>query len=467
MLRFRNTLSGEIEPFVPLEEGRVRIYACGPTVYNFAHIGNFRTFVFYDLVHRYLRFRGYDVTMVVNLTDVDDKTINGALASHTSLEEFTGRYVDAFFEDLDALNIERFEIMPRATDHIEEMVAIVEALQRNGLAYEADSSIYFRVGAFSDYGKLSGAKLKGNVVGAGGRVDAAEYDKDDARDFVLWKAPKLENEPSWDTRIGVGRPGWHLECSAMSMKYLGETFDMHLGGVDLVFPHHENEIAQSEGATGKPFVKYWLHAEFLNIDHEKMAKSRGNIFTLRDLVQTEGFAPVAIRYLLLSAPYRTQLNFTFEGLKAAAASLERLRNFRRRLNEMTPSTGGCGAGAEAAERAIASFREAMDDDLNTSLALAAIFNLVNEVNLLIDAKRVSDADRSAILEVLTKIDSVLGILADVGDDEIPSSISEMAEQRAAARRARDFAKADELRSAVSEQGYSIEDTPDGYKIRRR
>ncbi len=466
MLRFRNTLSGEVEPFVPLEEGRVRIYACGPTVYNFAHIGNFRTFLFYDVVRRYLKYRGYDVTMVVNLTDVDDKTINGALAAGTSLDEFTGKYIDAFHEDMASLNFEPFDVMPRATEHIEEMVAIVEALERNGLAYHADSSIYYRVGSFDGYGKLSGAKLEGNVAGMGGRIDAAEYDKADARDFVLWKAPKLENEPSWDTRVGVGRPGWHLECSAMSMKYLGESFDMHLGGVDLVFPHHENEIAQSEGATGKQFVKYWLHAEFLNIDRGKMAKSAGNIFTLRDLLD-QGYSPIAVRYLLISAPYGTQLNFTFDGLKAAAAALERLHNFERRLRETAPAPGCEGEGTEAAKRALDAFQEAMDDDLNTSLALAAVFNLVHEVNPLVDSKRITETDRAAILDALAKIDSVLGVITSVREEEVPADVLALAEDRASARRSRDFKRADTLRDQVGALGFAIEDTPEGYKVRKK
>jgi cysteinyl-tRNA synthetase len=391
---------------------------------------------------------------------------HGAQAAGPSLGEFTQTYIDAFYEDLDALNIERFEIMPRATEHIDEMVDIVEALERNGLAYEADGSIYFRVAAFDGYGRLSGAKLHGNVAGAGGRVDAAEYEKADARDFVLWKAPKLEGEPSWDTRVGVGRPGWHLECSAMSMKYLGESFDLHLGGVDLVFPHHENEIAQSEGATGKPFVKYWLHAEFLNVDQEKMAKSKGNIYTLRDLI-AEGFSPMSIRYLLLSAPYRTQLNFTFDGLRAAAASLERLRNFKRRLREAHTAECGERAGSEAAERALAAFQEAMDDDLNTSVALAAVYNLVNEVNPLIDAKRVTAADREAILDALTRVDSVLGVLSADDEEAVPADVLALAEERAAARRARDFARSDAIRAEVAARGFAIEDTPDGYKVRKK
>ena len=466
MLRFRNTLSGEVEQFVPFDEGRVRIYACGPTVYNFAHIGNFRTFVFYDIVHRYMKYRGYDVTLVLNLTDVDDKTIKGAHERGMSLDDFTAQYIDAFLADLETLNIETPTVMPRATEHIEEMVALVEALERGGYAYRADGSVYYRVAAFDGYGKLSGAKVAGNVAGAGGRVDAAEYEKADARDFVLWKAPKLEDEPSWDTRVGVGRPGWHLECSAMSMKYLGETFDMHLGGTDLVFPHHENEIAQSEAATGKPFVRYWLHSEFLNVDNEKMAKSTGNIFTLRDLL-AEGFHPMAIRYLLISAPYRTQLNFTFDGLKAAAASLDRLRNFRRRLVEAQPAEGGEGDGTAAASRAIESFEAAMDDDLNTSGGLAAAFNLVNDVNPLIDAKRISAADRAAILSALERIDSVFGVLASDEDEAVPDEVLALVEQRTAARTARDFKRADELRDAVTALGYVIEDAPDGSKIRKK
>jgi cysteinyl-tRNA synthetase len=466
MLRFRNTLSGEVEQFVPLEEGRVRIYACGPTVYNFAHIGNFRTFVFYDIVHRYMKYRGYDVTLVMNLTDVDDKTIKGALERGMSLDDFTARYIEAFLEDLDALNIEMPAVMPRATEHIEEMVALVEALERGGYAYRADDSVYYRVSAFDGYGKLSGAKVAGNVAGAGGRVDAAEYEKADARDFVLWKAPKLEDEPSWDTRVGVGRPGWHLECSAMSMKYLGETFDMHLGGTDLVFPHHENEIAQSEAATGKPFVRYWLHSEFLNVDNEKMAKSTGNIYTLRDLL-AEGFQPMAIRYLLLSAPYRTQLNFTFDGLKAAVASLDRLRNFRRRLVEAQTAEGGEGEGAAAARRALEAFEAAMDDDLNTSGGLAAVFNLVSDVNPLIDAKRITESDRAAIVSALERVDSVLGVLSAHEDDAIPEEVLSLVEQRTAARLDRDFKRADELREAVTALGYVIEDSPEGPKVRRK
>lgn len=466
MLRFRNTLTGEVEPFEPLEPGSVRIYACGPTVYNFAHIGNFRTFVFYDLIHRYLEYRGYEVTLVVNLTDVDDKTIKGALERGKSLNDFTAQYIDAFLEDLDALNILHPDVMPRATEHIDEMVEMVEKLQRGGFAYQADGSIYFKVAAFQDYGKLSGAKIQGNVAGAGGRVDAAEYDKADARDFVLWKAPKVDKEPSWDAAIGRGRPGWHLECSAMSMKYLGETFDMHLGGVDLTFPHHENEIAQSEATTGKPFVRYWLHSEFLNIEGDKASKSRGNIFTLRELVE-KGFDPLAIRYLLLSAPYRTPLNFAFDGLKAAAAALDRLKNFRRRVREASAVDGGPGRASEAAHRALTAFQEAMDEDLNTSAALAALFNMVNDVNQSIDARDLTEADRAAALDALEQINGVFGVLKDEAAEEVPAKVLALVDARTEARRSRDFKRADDIRNEIAELGFVLEDTPEGTKVRKK
>ncbi len=466
MLRFRNTLSGELEPFVPLEEGKVRIYACGPTVWNFAHIGNFKTFVFYDVLRRYLRFRGYQVIEAINVTDVDDRIIEQTIEQKLSLTDLTTTYLNYYLEDLATLNIERPEYMPKATEHIPEMVALVERLIENGLAYRADGSIYYRISAFAPYGKLSGKKLEGNEAGRGGRVDVAEYAKADVSDFVLWKAPKLEGETAWDAPIGRGRPGWHLECSAMSMKYLGETFDIHAGGEDLIFPHHENEIAQSEGATGKPFARYWLHAKFLNIDGEKMSKRYGNIKKPRDLVE-HGVPPMAIRYLLLSVPYRTQLNFTADGLDAASASLERLRNFERRLRETATAEGAAGAGAAAAERALTAFTDAMDDDLNTSLGLAAVFNLVTEVNPLIDGRKITDEDRHTILDALGRIDSVLGVLSAVDDETVPAEIETLVEQRAEARRARDFKRADELRDQVAAHGYVIEDTPEGFKVRKK
>ncbi|HLE61127.1 MAG TPA: cysteine--tRNA ligase, partial [Thermoanaerobaculaceae bacterium] len=326
-IRFLNTLSRRLETLEPLEMGHVRIYTCGPTVYNFPHIGNYRTFLFEDVLCRTLKTFGYRVTQVMNLTDIDDKTINGAAAEGISLREFTDRYVAAFFEDIDTLGVERAEHYPRATEWIPQMVELVQRLTERGHTYVQDGSTYFRIASFPGYGKLSGIDVA--QVRAGARVDADEYEKEDVRDFVLWKAPK-EGEPFWDTPLGPGRPGWHLECSAMSMGLLGESFDIHAGGVDNIFPHHENEVAQSEGATGKPFVHTWLHAEHLFVEGQKMAKSLGNFYTLRDLLE-KGHDPLAIRYLLISVPYRQKLNFTFDGLHAAAAGIERVGNTLRRL----------------------------------------------------------------------------------------------------------------------------------------
>src|SRR5215472_7160565 len=336
MLKLKNTLTRRVEEFKPLEDKTVRMYACGPTVYGNIHIGNFRTFVAVDVLRRYLRYLGYDVRYVMNITDVDDKIIRGLKQSGKSLEEYTGLYVEQFLEDLKRLNIEMPDVLPRATAHIPEMAELMKRLDEHGHTYKSDGSLYYRIETFPEYGKLSGSKLDGNQAGA--RVDVDEYDKADARDFVLWKATKDEGEPSWPSPYGPGRPGWHLECSAMSMKYLGESFDIHCGGVDLIFPHHENEIAQSEGATGHPFVKTWFHAEFLQIEGEKMAKSKGNIYTVRQLID-KGHSAAAIRYLLLSVPYRTQLNFTFKGLQDAEKNLEHLRNLRSRLVELKAGPG--------------------------------------------------------------------------------------------------------------------------------
>ncbi|MGB5039178.1 MAG: cysteine--tRNA ligase [Blastocatellia bacterium] len=466
MLRFRNTLTGELEPFIPLEEGRVRIYACGPTVWNFAHIGNFKTFVFYDVLRRYLRFRGFEVTEVMNVTDVDDRIIEQTIELKLSLEELTTKYLNYFLEDMATLNIEQPEVMPKATEHIPEMVALVETLLANGKAYEADGSIYFKISAFDGYGKLSGKKLEGNEAGRSGRVDTQEYAKADTSDFVLWKAPKLEGERSWDTAIGTGRPGWHLECSAMSMKYLGETFDIHAGGEDLIFPHHENEIAQSEGATGKPFARYWLHSKFLNIENQKMSKRFGNFKTPRDLL-SQGIEPMAIRYLLLSAPYRTQLNFTADGLDAAASSLDRLRNFVRRIRNAHVTSNGESPASAVAKRMLEGFQAAMDDDLNTSVALAAVFNLVNDVNPMIDAKSITEADRAAILSAIDRVDGVFGVLSLTDDEAVPEEIHDLVTQRTEARRARNFALADEMRDRIVSAGYVIEDSPDGTKVRKK
>src|SRR5215469_8189197 len=336
MLRLKNTLTRKLEEFKPIEDRLVRIYACGPTVYGNIHIGNFRTFVAIDVLRRYLKYSGYDVRYVMNITDVDDKIIRGLKQSGKSLEEYTGFFTSQFFEDLERLNIQMPEVLPRATAHIREMLDLMGRLDQHGHTYKGDGSVYFRIASFPEYGALSGSKLDGNQAGA--RVDVDEYDKADARDFVLWKATKEEGEPSWESPYGRGRPGWHLECSAMSMKYLGESFDIHCGGVDLIFPHHENEIAQSQGATNKPFVKTWFHVEFLQVEGEKMSRSKGNFYTLRDLVE-KGYSPQALRFSLLSVPYGTQLNLTFDELHARQSSLERLLNFKARVVEFRAAAG--------------------------------------------------------------------------------------------------------------------------------
>src|SRR4051794_3650109 len=373
MLRFFNTLTRQVEDFQPMEAGKVRMYLCGPTVWNFAHIGNFRTFVFGDILRRYLKFKGFEVKHVFNLTDIDDRIINEAAKQNISIEEFTAPFIQYFWEDFDALGNERPEVTPRATHHIPEMVEIIQKLLENDHAYESDGSIYYRITAFPEYGKLSKINFSGNITGGSERIDTDKYDKEDARDFALWKLVGPDDQPGWDAPFGRGRPGWHIECSAMSMKYLGETFDLHAGGMDLQFPHHENEIAQSEGATGKLLAKYWIHSEFLKIDDVTMSKSKGNFFTFRDL-REQGYSPLAMRYLLLSVPYRKQLNFTFEGLQGAESTIERLRNFRRLVSEGRNPNGSEGAGVDVpaiVKTSIEKFEAAMDDDFNSAAALAS------------------------------------------------------------------------------------------------
>ncbi|HVF92640.1 MAG TPA: cysteine--tRNA ligase [Blastocatellia bacterium] len=463
MLRLRNTLTRKQEEFKPLEGDTVRMYACGPTVYDFGHIGNFRTFVAVDLLRRYLKYSGYNVVHVMNITDVEDKIIRDMRAKGKGLREFTDYYINEFLNDVDLLNIERPEHLPRATDHVPEMVEIMDRLTAGGHTYESEGSLYFRIASFKDYGKLSGLKLEGNMAGA--RVDVDEYDKDDARDFVLWKAPK-EGEPTWETSFGAGRPGWHLECSAMSMKYLGESFDIHCGGVDLIFPHHENEIAQSEGATGKPFVRSWFHVEFLQVEGERMSKSKGNYHTVRQLVE-KGYSPDAIRYLLISVPYRTQLNFTMDGLRAAESALDRLRNFRRRVSDFAAEAGSSPRSAEVISRARADFESAMDDDLNTSGALGAIFELVREINIALDAGDFRGEDRAATLDLLARLDSVLGVLGEEKNEMLDPEVDAMIEARNAARAARDFSGADLIRNELAERGIILEDTPQGTRWKRK
>jgi cysteinyl-tRNA synthetase len=464
MFKLRNTLTRELEEFKPLQGNTVRMYACGPTVYDYGHIGNFRTFVSVDVLRRYLKYLGYQVQHIMNITDIEDKIIKGMLASGKSLEEFTGFYTQEFLKDCESLNIERPEMLPFATKHLPQMIDIMQQLSNNGHTYQSDGSLYYSISSFPGYGKLSGLKLEGNIAGA--RVDVDEYEKADARDFVLWKAAKEDGEPRWPSPFGEGRPGWHLECSAMSMKYLGESFDIHCGGVDLIFPHHENEIAQSEGATGKPFVHYWVHTEFLLVEGEKMSKSKGNYYTVRQLIE-QGYAPMAIRYLLLSVPYRTQLNFMLEGLRGAETALEGLRNFRRRVADFEGAAGLHSRMQEVIARAREGFEAGMNDDLNTSKALGSVFEFRRDVNSALDANEFGQDDRTAVLDLMSGFDSVLGVLgeeeAQMPDPEIETKI----EERNAARRARDFKLADRIRHELAERGILLEDTPQGTKWKRK
>jgi cysteinyl-tRNA synthetase len=468
MLRLRNTLTRALEEFRPLEGNQVRMYACGPTVYDYGHIGNFRTFVAVDVLRRYLKYLGYEVLHVMNITDVEDKIIRNMLQQGKSLKDYTEFYSEAFLQDCESLNIEQAEIIPRATDHIPEMIAIMDRLSARGYTYQSDGSLYFSINSFAGYGKLSGLKLEGNLAGA--RVDVDEYEKADARDFVLWKEPKETGEPQWDSPFGVGRPGWHLECSAMSMKYLGESFDIHAGGVDLIFPHHENEIAQSEGATGKPFVRTWFHAEFLLVEGEKMSKSKGNYYTVRDLIK-QGFSPMAIRYLLVSVPYRTQLNFTLEGLRGAESATEKLRNFRRRVKEYTGAAGAHERVAEIIAKARDEFEASMNEDLNTAGALAALHDLRRDVNIAIDAGEFGADDRTDVLDFIERADAVLGVLGATEDEQIDAQlvaeIDSLIDERNAARKNRDFKRADEIRHQLGERGILLEDTPQGTKWKRK
>jgi cysteinyl-tRNA synthetase len=464
MLRLKNTLTRTQEEFKPLADDSVRMYACGPTVYDYGHIGNFRTFVAVDVLRRYLKYLGYKVQHVMNITDVDDKIIRNMLESGKSLVEYTEFYTQEFLKDSAALNIEQPEVMPRATDHIPEMIEIMNRLSATDHTYQSDGSLYFSIGSFAEYGKLSGLKPEGNIAGARGDVD--EYEKADARDFVLWKASKEEGEPRWSSPFGEGRPGWHLECSAMSIKYLGESFDIHCGGVDLIFPHHENEIAQSEAATNRPFVRFWVHAEFLLVEGEKMSKSKGNFYTVRDLI-AKGYSPDTIRYLLLSVPYRTQLNFTLDGLRAAESSLEKLRNFRRRVKDFDAKPGAHPRVQEIVARAKEGFEAGMNDDLNTSKALAAVFDFARDINISMDGGEFGADDRQAALDLIERVDSVLGVIGKHQEEMLDPEIEAMIEDRNAARRSRDFALADRIRKDLAARGIILEDTPQGTKWKRK
>ncbi len=466
MLRFRNTLSGKIEEFHPLREGEVRFYYCGPTVWDYGHLGNFRSAIAADIVRRYLKFKGFKVTHVMNITDVEDRIIAKSQEAGLSIDDYTAKYIDALWEDFDALGCERPEIVPRATRHIPEMVELIERLLATSHAYKSDGSVYYRIASFPEYGKLSKINFAGNIAGASERVDTDRYDKEDARDFALWKEPASATEPAWDAPIGRGRPGWHIECSAMSMKYLGETFDIHAGGIDLVFPHHENEIAQSEGATGKQFVRYWIHFEHLKVEGETMSKSKGNYYTYRD-VAAKGYSAGAIRYFLLSVPYNKQINFTFDALAGAEKTVAGLRDFRARLGEAKTSPGMNAELHEATLRAALEFEAGMDDDLNTSVALAVIHNLTRVVNTALARKKLQEANKLELLELLKRFDSVLNIFGTEQQEMLDSEIQNLINERQEARRRRDFGRADQIRDELAARGIVLEDTKDGVRWKRK
>lgn len=473
VLKLYNTETRQKEGFTPLNPPHVKMYTCGPTVYNFAHIGNFRTYVFEDLLRRTLKFFGYQVTQVMNLTDVDDKTIRGAIAEKTTLDAFTRTYKNAFFDDLKTLHIEPAEQYPAATDYIPEMINMVQSLLDKGIAYRGgDNSIYFAIRRFPRYGCLSHLNLDDLKVGASERLDADEYDKDNASDFVLWKAYDSTRDGNifWESPFGPGRPGWHIECSAMAMRLLGETIDIHVGGVDNMFPHHENEIAQSEACSGHQFVKLWMHSEHLIVDNKKMSKSLGNFYTLRDLI-AKGFSGTQVRCMLLQTHYKTQLNFTFQGLEAGKHSLQRLNDFIRRLFELEAAGRGFetkGIVVPLLEKSFRDFAAALADDLNISVALAALYDLVREINTLCDLNQVNSEESRFVLTLLKRYNDVLGLMSfEPSVDAIPQELQEALERRNEARKAKNWALSDELRDFIHERGYVIEDTSHGPRLKKK
>ncbi len=473
-LRIYNTLSCRMDELVPggvrkeniADYPPVTMYSCGPTVYSYAHIGNFRTFLFNDILRRYLKFRGYKVDHTMNITDVDDKTINGAVREGITLKEFTERYTEIFFQDLVALNIETVEHIPRATESIEAMIDIIRRLEQQGLMYEKEGSLYFSIAKFDRYGRLS--RLESRETKSGARYDADEYEKDDVRDFALWKAPKDEMEISWDTPWGKGRPGWHIECSAMIRQIYGRTIDIHTGGVDLIFPHHENEIAQSEAAYNEPFVRHWIHVEHLLVNNRKMSKSEGNFYTLRDLLD-RGYSARPIRYLLIAAHYRKQLNFTLDGLSQADQALERIDNMVLALREVK-SEGALSTGTtERIDKFLAGFTEALDDDLNISGGLGAVFDLVHDANRTLASGSITRADADAYLAALERVDSVLGVIFFPETGNIDTvRIDALVAERIQAKKDKNFARADEIRKQLLDEGIILEDTKDGtrWKIKK-
>ncbi len=466
-LKLFNTETREMEEIV-LHDGRISMYTCGPTIYDFAHIGNFRTYVFEDVLRRTLKFLGYPVVQAMNITDVDDKTIRGAIAKHCTLREYTEPFRQAFFDDLAVLKIEKVESYPEATAYIPEMIRLIERLLECGSAYKSpNGSIYFKISSFPSYGRLSHLKLSELQVNASGENEADEYEKENIADFVLWKAydPSRDGTIFWESPFGRGRPGWHIECSAMAMKLLGETIDIHCGGVDNIFPHHENEIAQSECCSKKRFVHHWVHVEHLVVDHKKMSKSLGNFYTLRDLMR-RGYTGAQVRYLLLSTHYRTQLNFTMQGLDAAKASLQRLEDLILRLRAIDRKGEGEGM-TELLQKADVNFHAALSDDINASMALASLFDLVRDLNTFCDANFMTSADAADALKLLKKWDAVLAVLPLGKEEEIPAEMARLLEKREAARREKNYRLSDQLRDEIHAKGYLIEDTPSGARLKRR
>jgi cysteinyl-tRNA synthetase len=461
-LRFKNTFTNKIEDFKPIEPGKVRMYTCGPTVHDFAHIGNFRTFVFEDLLRRYLKYKGYQLTHIMNLTDIDDKIIRKSTQSKTPLKEYTAQYVQAFFEDLDTLGCERAEMYPAATDHVPEMVEIIKKLVARGLAYEANGDYYFKIGQFPKYGKLAKLDMEGLKPGA--RVSSDEYAKETVSDFALWKKwDANDGDIFWETELGKGRPGWHIECSAMSMKYLGEHFDIHTGGVDNIFPHHENEIAQSEGATGHPFVNYWMHSEHLLVEGRKMAKSLKNFYTLRDLL-AKGYSGKSVRCLLISTYYRQQMNFTLSGLDGASAALERYNDF---IANLSAFPGGTSSGeAEAfCKQAAQGFEENLDNDLNISGSLGVVFDFIRDINRLKAENKLSVAERDSALALVRRFDTVLNFIK--GSESLDADIEQAIQQRTDAKKRKDFSEADRIRQELLAKGIILEDTAQGVRWKRK
>ncbi|MCE1248016.1 MAG: cysteine--tRNA ligase [Firmicutes bacterium] len=460
-VKFFNTLTREKEEFKPMKKGKAAMYTCGPTVYNFAHIGNYRAYTFEDILRRYLKYRGFQVTQVMNITDVDDKIINAVRGKGISASDYAVQFTEAFHRDLETLNVEKAEFYPKATEHIPEMVNIIKVLLDKGIAYRGeDGSIYFSIAKFPEYGKL--AHFEPGELKAGARVKHDEYDKENVSDFALWKAwDENDGDVFWETELGKGRPGWHIECTAMSAKYLGNHFDIHTGGIDNMFPHHENEIAQAEASTGEKFVNYWLHCDHLLVDGSKMAKSKGNFYTLRDIVE-KGYNPMAMRYFYVTSDYRKKLDFSLENLESSSKALTKIYEFLRRVKEM-----GTGESSGKVEELIATakkdFEDAMDDDLNAPMAMGYIFTFISEINKVIDEGKLSATDSNLIIDFMLDIDRVFGLKMDEAlvEKELAGEIKALIEERYQARKDKNFARSDEIRDLLKAKGIILMDTPQG------